>query len=64
MDRPCVCGHSVEEHGGDEEYPGNTACGECDCIAYEADGPLDNEDQAMIDAAWERHKAAAPKPDQ
>lgn len=33
---PCVCGHSVEEHGHDPKYPGSTACTECDCIAYEA----------------------------
>lgn len=34
----CVCGHPVEEHGCDSAYPGSTACVECDCIAYEADG--------------------------
>jgi hypothetical protein len=36
----CVCGHSVEEHGNDDAYPGSMACGECpdgDCIAFEAD---------------------------
>ncbi len=32
----CVCGHAVEEHGNDLEYPGSSACSECtDCIAYE-----------------------------
>lgn len=35
--RPCVCGHAIEEHGGDPKFPGSTACVECDCIAYEAD---------------------------
>lgn len=37
--KPCTCGHSIEEHGGDPEYPGSTACKEddCDCCAYEAD---------------------------
>jgi hypothetical protein len=35
---PCTCGHAPEEHGHDDEYPGSTACTECeDCIAYEAD---------------------------
>lgn len=33
----CVCGHPLEEHGGDTEYPESTACVECGCIAYEAD---------------------------
>lgn len=33
----CVCGHSIEEHGGDPKYPGSTACSECGCIAFEAD---------------------------
>lgn len=31
----CVCGHAEEEHGDDPDYPGSTACTECDCIAYE-----------------------------
>lgn len=32
----CVCGHSIEEHGHDDEHPNSTACneGDCDCIAY------------------------------
>jgi len=44
--KPCVCGHSIEEHGNDFKFPGSTSCsatlagdGEeilCDCIAYEA----------------------------
>lgn len=39
----CVCGHALDEHGGDPEFPGNTGChgdtedGPCDCIAYEED---------------------------
>jgi hypothetical protein len=36
MDKPCHCGHSIEEHGSDPKHPGSTACTECDCIAYEA----------------------------
>ena len=37
MDRPCICGHSIEEHGRDPNYPGSTACSieGCGCIAYE-----------------------------
>jgi hypothetical protein len=34
----CTCGHAVEEHGNDPEFPGSTGCSECDCIAYESDG--------------------------
>ncbi len=34
----CACGHAVEEHGHDLEYPGSTACSECECIAYESEG--------------------------
>lgn len=35
----CTCGHDEEEHGGDPNYPGSTACNveNCDCIAFEAD---------------------------
>ncbi len=31
----CICGHSIEEHGHDPDYPGSMACTECDCLAYE-----------------------------
>lgn len=34
----CVCGHAEEEHGGNPDFPGSTACTECDddeCCAYE-----------------------------
>ena len=37
----CACGHAAEEHGGDDEYPGSTACSECpdgDCIAFYGEG--------------------------
>lgn len=42
---PCVCGHSVEEHGDDPKYPGSMACNieECGCIHYEADESEDDE---------------------
>ena len=35
----CTCGHTEEEHGGDSEYPGSSACSVegCDCIAFEED---------------------------
>jgi hypothetical protein len=35
--KECMCGHVQDEHGGDEKYPGSTACtvSGCDCIAYE-----------------------------
>lgn len=32
----CACGHTVEEHGWDPNYPAATDCTECDCIAFEA----------------------------
>lgn len=44
-DHPCACGHAPEEHGGDPRYPGSTACSECDCIAYESDGPADDREE-------------------
>lgn len=33
----CVCGHSQDDHGGDPDYPGSTACrdDDCECVAYE-----------------------------
>lgn len=33
----CACGHVRDEHGGDPEFPGSTACAieDCDCICYE-----------------------------
>ena len=46
MDGPCTCGHSPEEHGHDPKYPGSTSCTECDCIAYEEDDSVeDDEDE-------------------
>lgn len=40
----CVCGHDKDEHGGDPEYPGSTACNDetCHCIAFE-DGDTGSE---------------------
>lgn len=39
----CTCGHAIEEHGGDPEYPGSMACTECDCIHYaEADEEVED----------------------
>lgn len=45
MDKSCVCGHAIEEHGHDPKYPGSTACqiDECDCIAYEEGDDGDEE---------------------
>lgn len=35
--KQCMCGHVADEHGGDPDYPGSTACAVegCDCIAFE-----------------------------
>ena len=36
----CVCGHAKDEHGGHVDYPGSSACNECEpdaCIAYEVE---------------------------
>lgn len=41
---PCMCGHAVEEHGHDPQYPGSTACTQCECIAYEADDEAFDDD--------------------
>lgn len=45
----CVCGHSVEEHGGDSNYTGSTSCSDddCDCCAYEPD--RNAEDDAIAE---------------
>ena len=46
MDGVCYCGHNEEdEHGGDDEYPGSTACNVdgCDCIAFEQDADADHD---------------------
>jgi hypothetical protein len=33
----CVCGHAMEEHGHNDQYP---ECSECaECVAYEASDP-------------------------
>ncbi len=39
----CTCGHDEEEHGGDPEYPGSSACtiDACDCVCFEADEESD-----------------------
>jgi hypothetical protein len=38
-ERTCHCGHVEDEHGGDPQYPGSTACQieDCGCIAFEHD---------------------------
>ena len=41
----CHCVHSFEEHGHDDLYPGSTACTECDCLIYEEDPNLDNDEE-------------------
>lgn len=41
MNTKCeACGHVEDEHGGDPEFPGSTACNvdECDCISFEDSG--------------------------
>lgn len=37
--KTCACGHARDEHGGDPQYPGSTACSvfNCDCVAYESE---------------------------
>lgn len=39
MEENCTCGHHFEEHGGDPDYPGSTACNieDCDCTCFEPD---------------------------
>lgn len=36
-DESCVCGHIYDEHGGDPDYPGSTACAieDCDCLCFD-----------------------------
>jgi hypothetical protein len=40
----CTCGHVYEEHGGDVEYPGSSACNvpDCDCVCFEEDAEDEN----------------------
>lgn len=60
MEDVCTCGHAEDEHGGDEEFPGSTACAgmtqdnddsgdailvPCDCICYEEDDFADDMDE-------------------
>ncbi len=42
----CTCGHIDDEHGHDDEHPGSTSCTVegCDCIAFEADEDLEDDD--------------------
>ena len=34
---PCTCGHEYDEHGGDPDFPGSSACNaeDCDCGSYD-----------------------------
>jgi hypothetical protein len=49
----CTCGHVYDEHGGNSEYPGSSACNvdDCDCACFEAcndyddDGDEDGDDE-------------------
>lgn len=41
----CACGHSIEEHGHNDEFPNSMECSECDCIAYESDGGAEEEEE-------------------
>jgi len=38
-DAVCTCGHIFDEHGGDDDHPGSTACNvdDCDCICFDED---------------------------
>jgi hypothetical protein len=43
----CTCGCAREEHGHDPDYPGSTACTNCeDCIAFEED-PLEDDESCL-----------------
>jgi len=39
FEKPCLCGHVRDEHGGDAWYPNSTACTVegCTCVAFERD---------------------------
>lgn len=43
----CTCGHEQDEHGGDIDYPGSSACNidDCDCDCFEDDGEDHDEDE-------------------
>jgi hypothetical protein len=42
----CHCGHLEDEHGGDSDYPGSTACAieGCDCVCFEDAGDEEDSD--------------------
>ena len=54
----CVCGDVEDEHGGDPEYPGSTACNveDCECVAFEESedqgDPVDDKDPAERGGPW------------
>jgi hypothetical protein len=43
----CTCGDVLDEHGGDPEYPGSTACNVegCECVCYEEDPDAGEDDE-------------------
>lgn len=53
--RTCSCGDTEEEHGGDKEFPGATACRieGCDCVAFEYDPEKTTEMQKASDRVRE-----------
>ena len=53
----CDCGAATDGKWADKHHPN------CPALIEDEDRPLTAEEQAMIDRAWEIHKAAAPKRD-
>lgn len=44
--KPCVCGHSEEQHW---EARRGGMCSQCDCLAYEADETDEPEPEVVFD---------------
>jgi hypothetical protein len=46
MPTTCTCGHEEDEHGGDPQYPGSSACNvdDCDCLSYEEDDDTEEDE--------------------
>lgn len=45
--RTCACGDVEDEHGGDPEHPGSSACNVvgCDCVAFDHDPDADEDEE-------------------
>lgn len=45
MSETCACGHGAIDHGGNDEFPGSSACNvdDCECVCFDGAGDDDDE---------------------